>query len=55
MTRVLKIPSETGQFWVGKEVEPEESLDVTLRKSSGDPVDRHLPIRRTARYGSVNN
>jgi hypothetical protein len=49
MTRALKPPSETGQFCVGKEAEPEESLEVMLRKSSGDPVERHWPMRRTAR------
>ena len=35
MTRLLKRPSEIGQFWRGKSVE-----DV-LRKSSSEPSDMH--------------
>jgi hypothetical protein len=41
LTRALKFLSETGLFWVGKAGKPKESLDVTLRKSSWDPVERH--------------
>lgn len=54
MTRALKCPSDTGQFWVGNDVEPEESLDVTLIKSSEDPVERQWPITRRARYSIMS-
>jgi hypothetical protein len=41
LTRALKLLSDTGRFWVGKAGKPKEFLDVTLRKSSWDPVERH--------------
>jgi len=42
LTRALKLLSDTGRFWVGKAGKPKEFLDVTLRKSSWDPVEKDI-------------
>ncbi len=50
ITKALKRPSDTGQFWTGNVVTWAASLETTARKSSLEPERRHVPLRMTARY-----